>query len=159
MIVVKYINQGLGALAIIFILLMIVSTVADVTGRYLFNSPIMGTVELNRTLLVFTVFFTLGYTQLKKQHIRVEMILDRFPPIPRIVIDGLWVLMAMVFMGLVTYGSSIVAYKATLTGEYETGIINFPMWPGRIGLALGCLALTLQYLTEVIQTIRSSLRK
>lgn len=157
--VVKYIHQGLGTLAIASILLMMLSTVSSVTGRYLFNSPILGTVELNRTLLVFAVFFTLGYTQLRKQHIRVEMVLNRFPPMPRIVIDGLWLLMALVFMGLITYGSSIVAYKATLTGEYETGVINFPMWPGRIGLAIGCLALALQYLTEVIQTIRSSLRK
>ena len=157
--ITRYMNQGLGILAIIFIILMMLSTVADVTGRYLFNSPITGTVELNRTLLVYAVFFTLGYTQLRKQHIRVGMVLDRFPTVPKIVIDNLWLLLALVFMGLITYGSSVVAYKATLTGEHETGIINFPIWPGRIGLAIGALALSLQYLTEIIETIRSSLRK
>ncbi len=157
--IIEFISRWLGILAVIFIIAMMLSTIADVSGRYLFNSPIVGTVELNRTLLVYVVFLTLAYAQLKQKHIRVTMLLDRFPPMPRIVIDGLCLLLALVYVGFVTYGGSIVAYEMTLAGEHETGLINFPMWPGRIGLAFGLLILCTQYVIEIIRISRSPFTK
>ena len=70
------IDKALGILALLAIALMMISTVADVTGRYLLNYPIPGTVELNRTLLVYTAFLTLAYAQLKKRHMRVGFVVD-----------------------------------------------------------------------------------
>ena len=156
---VHYITHGLAVVAIPLILVMMVSTTADVSGRYLFNSPIIGTLELNRTLLVYVVFLTLGYAQLMKRHIRVEIVLGRLPLRPRILLEGLSSLLGLVLMGFIAYGTSIEAYRATAQGEYTMGIINFPMWPGRIALAVGCLALSTEYLLGVIESFRCSLRK
>ena len=161
-IVIKYIHhisRGLAGIAVILILLMMVSTTADVGGRYLFNNPIPGTFELNRTLLVFVVFLTLGYAQLMKRHIRVELLPTRLPPRAGILLDGFGVLLGLALMGAITYGASITAYDATITGEYETGLINFPMWPGRIALAVGCLVLSIEYVLSMIEDFRYSLRK
>jgi len=156
--VVENINQALGAAAVIFILVMMVSITADVGGRYLFNTPILGTTELNRTLLVYAVCFALGYTEFRKRHIRVELVLNRLPK-ARTLVEGLQLLLALVLMGFATYASSVIAYNATVQGEYETGIINFPMWPGRIALAVGCLMLCMQYVVGIIDSFRSSLTK
>lgn len=151
---VKRTIQVLGYLAVVFISLMMISTVADVTGRYLFNSPIVGTIELNRMLMVYAVFFTIAYAQLVKQHIKIDIALDRMPPKTRLVFEGLGLLFALAVMGFITYGASIAAYQETLLGEAETGIINFPVWPGRIAVALGSLVLCLQYIMDILETRR-----
>jgi TRAP-type C4-dicarboxylate transport system permease small subunit len=157
--VVNTINQGLGAVAVIFIVIMMVSITADVSGRYLFNSPILGTTELNRTLLVYVVCFALGYTELRKRHIRVEMVLSRLPLKAKTLVEGLELLLALVLIGFATYATSVIAYNATVQGEYETGIINFPMWPGRIALAVGCLMLCMQYVVGIVDSFRSFLSR
>ena len=155
--VVRAINRLLALLdgaAAAFIIVMMLSTTANVIGRYLFSFPIVGTVELNRTLLVFTAFLALGYTQLKKQHIQVGFLLRRLSPSRRILIDGFESLFALVVMGFISYVFCVEAYTATVQGEYEIGLIAFPMWPGRIALALGCVMLCVQYLVEVVGSFR-----
>lgn len=141
-------QQWLGITAIVFMILMMVSTVADVTGRWAFNSPINGSVELVRVLMVFAVFFTLGYAQLKKQHIRAELLVSRLSPAPKMLLDGFGLLLALGFAGLVSYGATKVAINSTLQFEYASGLINFPIWPARVALAVGCIGLALQYLAE-----------
>ena len=151
---IKRTIQVLGALAVIFIFIMMISTVADVMGRYLFNSPIIGTIELNRTALVYAVFFTIAYTQMVKQHIRVDILLSKMSTSKRLIFEGCGLVFALAVMGFVTYASSIMAYRQTLLGESETGIINFPMWPGRIAVAFGSLVLCVQYIVDIINSYK-----
>lgn len=157
--VVKHLNQVMAVLAVAAILIMMASTVADVSGRFLFRSPILGTYELNRTLLVFATISGLGYTQFMKRHVRTEWLLYRFPLRIRLVLEGVMLLLALVVMGFITYGCSIVAYESTIRGEFVPGIINFPMWPGRILVALGCLVLCMQYVIDIKDNLRNSLRR
>ena len=151
--------QVLGSIAIVFLVLMMISTVVNVSGRYLAKSPLIGTIELNRTLLVYVALFSIGYAQLMKKHIKVDIVLERFSPRTRLIMEGLALLLALAVMGYITYGSSIVAYEETVRGEAERGIINFPMWPGRIAVALGFLVLCIQYVVDILETRRSLLRE
>lgn len=154
--VVKRLQEVLGMVAIVFIILMMLTTVVDVSGRYLFNSPISGSLEFARSMLVIVVSFTLGYAQLRKQHIRAEILPHHLSPRLSMVVEGFALILALGFSGLVTYGTFMVAYKSIVQIEYESGLINFPLWPARIALAIGCLALTLQYLVDTVQVFRSS---
>ncbi len=154
--VVKYINQALAILGAVFIVVMMLSTVADVSARYLFNSPILGTLELNRTLLVFAAFFPLGYTQFMKRHIRADLVLSHLAPRPRVLLEGVWLLLALIIAGFISYGCLGTAYKAMLISERDTGIVAFPLWPGRFALAIGYLGLVIEYVVQIIKTFRSS---
>ena len=157
--VAEYLNRVLGGIAIVCIAAMMVSTVADVTGRYLFNNPILGTIELNRILLSVVAACTLTYCQSMKRHIRVEFLLYRLSSKPRQIVDGLELLLAMVVIGFIAYGCIDLAYTATMQGEYEMGVINFPTWPGRLALAAGCLVLSIQLAVHTIESFRLALRK
>lgn len=149
------INKTMAAIAVVLILVMMLITTADVGGRYLLASPIPGTTEITRLLLVFSVAFALGYTELMQQHVRMELVLTRLTPKRRTLIETLVLVLALVFIGLATYAASVVAHTSTIRGEYETGLIDIPMWPGRIALALGCLMLGLQYVVGIIKGFRS----
>lgn len=154
---IRYIQQVLVGIVVVCIAIMMLSTTIDVIGRFFFNAPIRGTVEVNQVLLIFTVFLGLGYTQLMKRHIRVDMIFDRISSTRRrLMVDVLESLLALVIVGFVTYGSTAWAYNSVLTGQYEIGSVRYPVWVGRIAVSFGCLALCAQYVVDIIQTLRSA---
>ena len=63
---------GAGALGI---LLLIV--VADVFLRTFLHTSVPSAIESQQVTLVFVVFLAMGETQVKKQHIRVDFIIDK----------------------------------------------------------------------------------
>ena len=153
--VLKKIILGLGNTAIGVTLAMMLLTVGGVIGRYLFNSPIQGATPISETFLVYIVAFTLAYTQLVKRHIRMEMLLVRLRPKPRDLVNGVTLILALFYMGLMIYATSANAYRSVIAGEYETGLINVPLYPGRIALALGCLIFGIQYVVDTIGSFRA----
>src|SRR3546814_15044152 len=60
-------------------LLIILIVVADVTGRFLFNAPLHGGVELSELLMVALVFFGLAAAQQQRQNFSYELMVRHFP--------------------------------------------------------------------------------
>lgn len=59
---------------------MMLLTTADVTGRYFFNSPILGTVELTQLMLAALVFLSLPVVCWREEHVSVDLLDAVFPP-------------------------------------------------------------------------------
>src|SRR5699024_5543380 len=70
----------------IVLFIMMAITVVDVTGR-LFFKPLLGAFELTGFSLAITIFFSLGYTQIKKGHIHVTFLVDRWPKKIQAIVD------------------------------------------------------------------------
>ena len=68
-------------------------------------------------------------------------------------------LLALVIVAMITYGSISAAYVSTVEGEHEVGLLNYPIWPGRIALAIGLFTLCLQYVVDILNGFFSYLRK
>jgi len=149
----------MATLSVFIIIIMMVSITVDVALRFLAGSPIVGVVELNRTLLVIVVFFTLGYAQVRKQHINVAFLINKLSEKRKILILTLNTLLALVIMAMITYGSIAAAYVSTIEGEHEVGLLNYPVWPGRIALAIGLFTLCLQYVADIYNGFLSLLKK
>lgn len=64
----------LGWAAAIPLFMMMVLTFYDVTGRYLFNSPLQGSYELNEVLLGLSVFSALPLATLRDEHVTVSLL-------------------------------------------------------------------------------------
>lgn len=64
----------LGWAAAIPLFIMMVLTFYDVTGRYLFNSPLQGSYELNEVLLGLSVFSALPLATLRDEHVTVSLL-------------------------------------------------------------------------------------
>ena len=76
-----------NAVSAAFVLLLMILVVADITGRYLFNSPVPMAYEFGSFMLVFIVFLALASTQRAGAHIRVEFVTLRLPPRARTCLD------------------------------------------------------------------------
>lgn len=122
----------------------------DVLGRYLFNKPIIGTVERGEVILAAIVFLGLGYTQLVKGHVNVELLLSRFPPRAQAITN-----FATTFVGLVIF--ILIAWQAALIAKmyHEVGrliyVIDWPLAPCQLLITIGASVLCLVFIMQMIQ--------
>ncbi len=69
--IASWILMAIGGVVIILLMLHIT---ADVAGKYFFNTPIIGTLEIvSRYYMVAVVFLPLAFVQIRRQHLTVEM--------------------------------------------------------------------------------------
>ncbi len=66
-----------SAVAVIALAALAVVTVVDVGGRYLFNKPLLGTVEMSEFLMVILSFGALALAELRNSHITVDFFVTR----------------------------------------------------------------------------------
>ncbi|WP_151441748.1 TRAP transporter small permease [Halomonas lysinitropha] len=58
---------------------MMLLTTADVTGRFFFNSPILGAVELTQLMLAAVIFLSLPVVCWREEHVSVDLLDAIFP--------------------------------------------------------------------------------
>lgn len=58
---------------------MMLLTTADVTGRFIFNSPILGAVELTQLMLAAVIFLSLPVVCWREEHVSVDLLDAVFP--------------------------------------------------------------------------------
>jgi TRAP-type transport system small permease protein len=76
----RVMQLGLEGVAGATLFALMLLTTADVTGRYFFNSPILGTVELTQLMLAAVVFLSLPVVCWREEHISVDLLDSVFPP-------------------------------------------------------------------------------
>jgi len=139
---------------------MMMITVADVIGRYVFNNPISGTWELVGFMLVCAGSWGMGYCQIRKGHIRVDFLLHRFPEKMR----GILTILAH-FLGLVAF--SLLCWRAVLYAQYylsitrgdATDTLHIPIFPFVLMLAVGAGMLALVLLFDLGHSLAEGKRK
>ncbi|WP_355660526.1 TRAP transporter small permease [Halomonas salifodinae] len=72
-------QRGLEGVAGATLFALMLLTTADVTGRYFFNNPILGTVELTQLMLAAVVFLSLPVVCWREAHISVDLLDAVFP--------------------------------------------------------------------------------
>jgi len=127
--------------------------VADVVGTYL-GHPVPGAYELTESTMVLVVFGGLTYAQIKRKHIRVELVYMRMGPRGQSMMDVLADIAALVFFGLLTWqGWSEATYSLQIK-EATSGLIRFPLYPARFLLVFGAALFLLQMSLDLIDDIR-----
>jgi len=118
-------------------------TFADVLGRYVFKSPVTGTIEIVE--FGMTAFSGLGiaYATFASTHIVVDVLVNRFSPRTRVALQRVGLA-----VGIAVW--AVLAYKCGEMLQYEirrglsTPTLDLPTWPFTAvfvaGLVLCCIA-------------------
>lgn len=111
---------GLGSLGAALLMVMMVLTVCDVVGRYVFNAPVAGATELTGMLLAAVIFLGVPAVSFETEHVTVDLMSDRVPGwiVPfRKLATGLLsaVVLAVVAWRIWVYASQIGGYGGTTT--------------------------------------------
>ncbi|WP_445682522.1 TRAP transporter small permease subunit [Radicibacter daui] len=136
-----------SGLTVFFMMLLVV---ANVIGRFLFNTPINGTLEITESMLTVLIFLALGLTQYEGGHIHVVLLLKRFTPFWHRVAETAAMALGAVFFAWSSWASWNFAMKSLAMDEHEWGSIQFPLYPVKLVLFAGLVLLTLQFVLDTI---------
>jgi len=127
--VVFSLSKGLHIVAQIILAMMMLLVTFDVLGRWLFNTPIKGTVDFTEVGLSMVVFLSLAYTHVLKEHISVDFLVETLPQkvqwifdlVINVLIAGLMLLVAWSIFG----NAQRLQSSNTITGDLGMPIYLF----------------------------------
>ncbi len=145
----------LMAIAGFFIIVLMLHITADVAGKYFFNQPIIGTLEIvSRYHMVACVFLPLAFVQLRRQHLTVEMFTMGLNNRRLAALDGVVSIAGLVYVALLTY--LVYAQAVSATRDHEILSLTFfdmPAWPSRwflpVSFGLFAFVLAIQAWTDL----------
>lgn len=129
---------------------MMCLTTADVGGRYLFDAPILGAFELTEFLILILIFSFLAYTQSKKAHVSVNLLVMLFPKKLQKIIALFNYTLCLLLMGLITYMGFSRALEMVEFKEASPNL-SVPHYPFVFFLVLGCLVMCIEYIRDLMR--------
>jgi len=144
-----YLNQALIWVAGCFLAAMILLTCANIFLRIVWV-PVSGTFELMGYFGAVVTAFALGYTQIKRGHIAVDIVVLGFSKKTQKILNAANCLICLIFFAVAA--RQIAKYATTLlkTGEI-TETLRIIYYPFTYAVALGCAVLSLVFLTDLIK--------
>jgi TRAP-type C4-dicarboxylate transport system permease small subunit len=136
--------------------LMMLQISADVLGKYLFNRPLIATLEIvTWYYMVAAVFLPVVYIQIHKKHLMVELFTMGWPPRRMAVLEGIVAVVGTVYVGTLAVLTGIHAADQTAAGEIQDAtFFDLPVWPSRWLLPIATGAMALVFLTQACRDLR-----
>jgi TRAP-type C4-dicarboxylate transport system permease small subunit len=156
-------NKWLHWIAMVILLLLMFLTVGDVVGRYMVGfipgfGPIPGSFELTEFMLAIIVLTAIGYTQVKGEHISIDMFITKFSPRVRAIIDSVTNFLSLTIFALVTWQT--IKYAQLLYESHDvSGVLRLPVYPFLIVAAIGSLMFCLAMLSSFFQSLKKVVKK
>lgn len=136
--------------ALVFLYMFLVG--ANITGRYLFNNPIDGTLEIGQLVLASVIFFSLGYAQMEDAHIRVIAVLKCLPHKWQERFETAILALGFLIMILMAWRAFPFAIESFRMREVHMSV-DVPIWPTKFIFFIGWSLLGLQFLLEFINKV------
>lgn len=126
------------------LILMMLHIAAEVVARYIFNSPLHGTVEIvSAYYMVAVVFLPLAMIERVNGHIVVELVSQHLPRRTQAILIGVVALISALYFGAFTWQTWSDALIKYSVGEQALGTVAVTVWPTRFYLPIGCGLITL----------------
>lgn len=150
--VVKYTgNTFTGFGGVMFMALMFLGA-GDVIGRYLFNKPIMGTMEASEIMMAGIVLLSWAYTQRTGGHVRVELFISRYSTRLKAIANFLTTFLALILFSVIVWKSFEIAMK--FLGEHRVfQTLPGPSAPYHFFVPIGAFLLCLQFIVQMWRLI------
>ncbi len=132
---------------------MVLMIFIDVIGRYFFNAPLPSVYEISEDLLMVAFIFLAVPSAF---HINVTLLASRYPPKMRRVSEFAKHFLGMVFLALVAWKSIQMAWISWAQAEISESYLAFPLYPGRVAVAIGFMTFTINEFIELVQVIQRS---
>ena len=147
-------NRFLAHISSAGLTLLMLLTVVDVLGRYLFNRPVTGTFELTEMSMVLIVFLALGLAQHYQEHISLDLAYIYFPSWLKRATDLTVDLVNLVVVGAITW--QLYNYFVRMRdGNYTTAVLQLPIHPFVIVALAGVAA----YLLAILCGFGAAIKK
>jgi TRAP-type C4-dicarboxylate transport system permease small subunit len=160
--VVSVPNKALHWVSMVVLASLMLLTVGDVVGRYLVGiipgfGPISGSFELTEFMLAVIVLTAIGHTQMKDEHISIDLIIERFSPKVRAVIDTVTNFLSLAMFAVVTWRT--ITYARLLYESNDvSGVLRLPVYPFLVVASIGTFMFSLAMLSTVLRSLKKVIR-
>lgn len=142
------------AAALMLLIMMIV--VADVTLRYLFNSPLIWAYDMIGLYLMAGVFFlAISGTYALHKHIGLDIVVQRLGPKGRRLAEVLTSVVSIPLFFLIAKVGAERAYSNWISGDALAGLIAWPTWIASVLVPLGVGLLVLRMVFRLLGQLAS----
>ncbi len=156
--ILHFLSRWLGYLSAIILGCMMMLTVADVFMRYVFNSPITGSTEISELMMVIVVFPALAWIALERSHIKVDLLVSKWPWKVRLVVEVITLFLTLSIFVIITWQSFLESKEVNMA----TSLLEVPEapfhWIMSIGFAMLCLAILSLMVENVVTIIKGEKR-
>jgi TRAP-type C4-dicarboxylate transport system permease small subunit len=135
--------------SLVLLAALIITPLAQITMRGVFNVPLAGAEELAKYFLICLTFLSAAYVTREGGQIRMEEFQFLLPPKPR------WILQLLIeISGIAFFGVLFVAALITITRNLNsvTPVLEIPFWLFFAPLAVGSLLLVVETLAMLVHT-------
>jgi len=147
----KILNQVFVCIAGVFLTAMILLACSNIFLRIVWL-PLKGTYELMGFFGAVVTAFALGYTQIKRGHIGIDIVVMQFSAKARRILHGINCFICMVFFSIAGWQIAKWARILWKTGEV-TETLRIVFYPFTYGVALGCFVLALVLLVDLLRVL------
>ena len=147
----RHIEDWLNLGAVFIIMFLMFFATAEITGRYVFNHPIHGHLEIVELIMAAVVFFGVAYTERTGGHVRMELFVTK-------VLRGrsyhfaefLTTALAFFTFAVITIYTFDATYHSYQFGD-TTANAYIKTWPSKLAIPLGSFFLCIRFFIEMIQ--------
>lgn len=122
----------------------------DAMGRYVFNCPIPGTLEISEEIfMILVVFFSMSACQKEDGHVKVELFRRYIPHKILVIVDRIMDVVIGFYVIIVVYTGLIQFNTALALNSTSRGILAYPLAPVYMLLAFGMAVLFVRIVMEI----------
>ena len=147
-------NERVGRTVCWLVLVAVLISAANAVVRKTFNVSSNSFLEIQWYLFSVVFLFCAGYTLLRNQHVRIDVIAGRLSPQAQAWIDILGTIFFLMPMALtIMWLSWPVFVEAYQRHEVSTNAGGLIIWPARLIVPIGFFLLVIQGLSELIKRV------
>jgi TRAP-type C4-dicarboxylate transport system permease small subunit len=147
--VVNWVMVILGGISVLALMTLATGNVC----LRIFQIPYRGAYEIVSFLGAVTIAFALGYTQIYKANIVVDILTETFPAPVKRVLDTLGYLITMIFFGLIAWVIFRWGLRIAQSGELSE-TLKVIYYPFIFSVAVGFAFLSLTLIIDFLNTLR-----
>jgi TRAP-type C4-dicarboxylate transport system permease small subunit len=152
-IIITKLDDVVAIIGGVFLLGLMFFICADVFMRAVFNSPFPGSVEICALGVVYVIYFGFAYALTRGAHVRVTLIIERFPHRFRQVSMIIAYSIGSLFFGAATWRTWIYFWKSFVSKEFMFASIKIPWYLGKFAVPVGTLFMCMTFLIYLILTL------
>jgi TRAP-type mannitol/chloroaromatic compound transport system permease small subunit len=147
-------NERIGRVMYWLVLVAVIVSAGNAISRKVLNISSNAYLELQWYLFSALFLFCAGYTLLRNEHVRIDVVAGRFSARTQAWIDIFGTVFFLLPMAvLFIYLSWPIFIRTYVQGEISTNAGGLLIWPARFMVPVGFTLLTLQGLSELIKRI------
>jgi TRAP-type mannitol/chloroaromatic compound transport system permease small subunit len=151
--VIDVVNEWIGMVLYPLCLVIAVLVFAEVTCRYVFNSPTLWIMDVSQMLFVICVMMAGGHLLQRNDHIVVDIFYSQFPRRLQLIVDFITFPIAVGFIASLVYFGYDFALESFSKREVAMTSWSPQIWPVKTMLFFGPIMLLVQLIADTARKI------